>query len=623
MWSDPSLNMAFGNQWMNPALYQHMNNEQVDWASLAQQWIKMKETSHTLQPGQHVRPIVCETNTEAPRPPTDIQNTLNASGPSKTISNRNTTVNSVAGNNIEKPSAWNTLTWQQQQQWNWNWNPNTTPLPLKPPIMETVTSVRPPYVAPPVLPKPETYAVNNSTRNFNTNSYWAGSSNTRVPPSTESEQWNKPSLVTTLDDKNQDSSYIDAAKRKQLPAWIREGLEKMEREKRRKIEQEQSNSESEFQSYHDENTSIELHNISNQYNSETVMADEEIEPDPLEVNADEEFRKTDFIKSESPSLIPRKSKAQIWEDTMLSLRQILTKLLMDVTNDMMLNAAKEMLKTTLHTDTHGNQNQTSLAGKLGLGVYGSASESSGESDDENTISSRKPSNRQDSDEAIQERLLKRQREFSNIEARILMELDKLEDREKLVRSKFDSSVKLSGEVNDTGSQVVENVQTKGRSDSEVLNPKVNNKGNDKSKPEWSGETSVKNGNRKKKSKKSSSSDSSSNSESSESEDTDSKYSRKSDKYRSRSSNTKSKAVVRKRSRSRSRSYTRSKRSRSRSRRRSSSRSRRNDRKSTSSYRSKRSRTPVSKHGSSRKRRGKRDSSSSSSGSRSTRHRYRR
>jgi len=58
--------------------------------------------------------------------------------------------------------------------------------------------------------------------------------------------------------------------------------------------------------------------------------------------------------------------------------------------------------------------------------------------------------------------LKRQREFSNIEARILMELDQLEDREKLVRSKFDDSVKLSGDINDNGSQVVENIQTKGK-----------------------------------------------------------------------------------------------------------------------------------------------------------------
>jgi len=43
-----------------------------------------------------------------------------------------------------------------------------------------------------------------------------------------------------------------------------------------------------------------------------------------------------------------------------------------------------------------------------------------------------------------------------------MELDQLEDKEKLVRSKFDNSVMLSGEMNDIGSQVVENIQTKGK-----------------------------------------------------------------------------------------------------------------------------------------------------------------
>lgn len=67
--------------------------------------------------------------------------------------------------------------------------------------------------------------------------------------------------------------------------------------------------------------------------------------------------------------------------------------------------------------------------------------------------------------------MKRQREFSNIEARILMELDQLEDREKLVRSKFDSSVKLSADINDSGSQVVENIQTKGKTIFHLFNKK--------------------------------------------------------------------------------------------------------------------------------------------------------
>lgn len=54
---------------------------------------------------------------------------------------------------------------------------------------------------------------------------------------------------------------LDAAKRKQLPAWIREGLEKMEREKRRKMEQEQSNDEPDYSSLNSENVSHEMHNV--------------------------------------------------------------------------------------------------------------------------------------------------------------------------------------------------------------------------------------------------------------------------------------------------------------------------------------------------------------------------
>lgn len=69
--------------------------------------------------------------------------------------------------------------------------------------------------------------------------------------------------------------------------------------------------------------------------------------------------------------------------------------------------------------------------------------------------------------------MKRQREFSNIEARILIELDQLEDKEKHVRSKFDSSIKLGGEIIDNGSQVVENIQSKGKTMFHLINKKKN------------------------------------------------------------------------------------------------------------------------------------------------------
>lgn len=134
---------------------------------------------------------------------------------------------SLLGNN-EKPSAWNTWTWQQQQQWNWNWASTSTPPPTKTPIMEPVNTIRPPYVAPPVLTEPPpSFPMIPPNKPFTTNvsfyyfkikkfnylffilfqNYWAGP-NTRVPPPIEANQWNKPNMISNVDDRSQDLSYI-------------------------------------------------------------------------------------------------------------------------------------------------------------------------------------------------------------------------------------------------------------------------------------------------------------------------------------------------------------------------------------------------------------------------------
>lgn len=351
MWSDPSSNMAYGaNQWMNPAHYKNMTNEQVDWASLAQQWIKMKETTT----GHQVRPSTasCESSNllaASSGQSVDYKNLSNATVPNKTIGRHNIT-GPIAGNNVEKPSAWNTWTWQQQQQWNWNWTSSSTvPPPTKAPIVDTVNPIRPSYVTSPILNEPPpSFPIISPNKQFPINNFWVGP-NTRIPPPVEPDQWNKPNMFSNTDDKSLDSSYIDAAKRKQLPAWIREGLEKMEREKRRKVEQEQSFDESDYSSLNIENISHELHHSPNNFDHDTQMADDEIDPDPSDYINKTEPRKTEFVKNDPPPFIPRKTKAQIWEDTMLSLRQILTKLLMEVTNDMMLSVVKEVLKSSLQT----------------------------------------------------------------------------------------------------------------------------------------------------------------------------------------------------------------------------------------------------------------------------------
>uniref|UniRef100_A0A2H8TJN6 Arginine/serine-rich protein PNISR n=1 Tax=Melanaphis sacchari TaxID=742174 RepID=A0A2H8TJN6_9HEMI len=635
MWSDPSsTSMAYGNQWMDPAFYKNMNNDQVDWASLAQQWIKMKETSPAISPGQQVKIPTSEHNLVKlgqyvePRNPSNVAPVTN-----KMLGDHNI-VSPVTRNNIEKPRAWNTWTWQQQQQWNWNWA-SSTASSIKAPTIEPVNSLRPPFVPPTLCEPPPYFPMVGPNKPFSHNNYWAGS-NTSIPPPTDSDQWNKVSMISNVDNKTQDPSFIDAAKRKQLPAWIREGLEKMEREKRRKIEQDQSFDESDYSNSINENITQESPNLPISFDQETQMVDDEIEHVSSDYIHSTEFKKIEVLKNDSSPIIPRKTKAQIWEDTMLGLRKILTKLLMDVTNDMILSVAKEVLKTTLQTDIQGNQNQTSLASKLGLGVYGSESESSDESDEEQHISDYKQL-KKDSDAAIQERILKRQREFSNIEARILTELDELEAKEKLVRSKFDNSIELSEEINDNGSQVVENIQTKVCNENEESSKKID-EGHDKIKKEFLDNFNIKNEKKKKKFKSkrsSSSSSSSSSSDTIKSDNTDSKYSyKKNDKIKSKSLNKKTlrtsvKRKRRSRSRHKSRSHSISKRNRSRSRQNSRSRSRHNSRSRSRYYdrrsphfRSRRSRSPLPRHSYSKKHKSKRNSSSSSNESRSNKHRYR-
>jgi hypothetical protein len=59
-------------------------------------------------------------------------------------------------------------------------------------------------------------------------------------------------------------TFADASKRRQLPAWIREGLEKMEREKQKQIEREKAIRDSQTtKKLHEPNTDV--NNDANQY----------------------------------------------------------------------------------------------------------------------------------------------------------------------------------------------------------------------------------------------------------------------------------------------------------------------------------------------------------------------
>lgn len=148
--SDSNESQKFPQWTLNPATYQNMSNDQVDWAALAQQWIIMKEAGPPPVPGE--------------TPVTYVKNDKKSD---KTLSSStdNQKEKSQAGaawpaDDPPPPGAdsWN---WNAQNP-NWNWN-NSWVSPTAPP---------PPNIGPlkaPLLPTPgNSYGTLTDTESENT-----------------------------------------------------------------------------------------------------------------------------------------------------------------------------------------------------------------------------------------------------------------------------------------------------------------------------------------------------------------------------------------------------------------------------------------------------------------------
>lgn len=147
---------------------------------------------------------------------------------------------------------------------------------------------------------------------------------------------------------------LDAAKRKTLPGWIREGLEKMEREKMRKMEREKAeaerrarisrqaedddptNTKSKFDSdSEDEKDAVDMFSeagrakLSPKRNGASPPRKSSPEPAPVRPR-EEEFR---FQTPEEEH-----------QEMMLKVRRTLTELLLEVTNDEMHSLCQEVLQ---------------------------------------------------------------------------------------------------------------------------------------------------------------------------------------------------------------------------------------------------------------------------------------
>ncbi|XP_063912930.1 arginine/serine-rich protein PNISR-like isoform X2 [Zophobas morio] len=416
------------SQWaLNPSTYQSMSNEQVDWAALAQQWIIMKEAGPP--------PVM---SSESPKlPPKKEQ--LNEGGEAPM---------DVENEKEESASDWNPVPNQQTNNWSWNaqsqtwgwnnaWTPPTgvpPPAPLKPPLLPTPSNYNQ-FSAPPDS--------GNDNANFPGSGYWtsAGSSKQIKPHNRRFSKVNVPRPVQPV--VTEAPPALDASKRKQLPAWIREGLEKMERDKQKQLEREKEKQERE-----------EYNEKLKQNEKETM----EILKSTIKEQQRSKFESDgDYSDEEVPE---RKKVVQHPEpvpltpaEQMMNVRRTMTEILLKVTNREIELICREELQRHHKKRKASDQRVSAPSGanvtaKLGLGIYGggSGSSSSGESDEEN-------GEEKDSDTELKDSIKRKKAEFSKTEREIEDKLAEAESRKQEAVSRSPSP-----DTNDNDTQVDAKVQ---------------------------------------------------------------------------------------------------------------------------------------------------------------------
>ncbi|CAG2052994.1 unnamed protein product [Timema podura] len=374
------------SQWaLNPSAYQNVSHEEVDWAALAQQWIQMKETC----PGDAVPP--------APPPPPfgdkplDKKDMEGEGGEAPMDMDTKDDHDNSNTSNSQDASTWGS--WQQWQQWGWNWS-NTPGMvghgsvppvaPNKPGASAAANMGVPPFAGYHGNNQAYTTGVydynhTGSSEHYNqvmAGGYWSGgaeSAQVAPPPGMggpapfirqNRQDWRRSGsrpphnrLTEKSDDDEDTTTMIDAAKRRQLPAWIREGLEKMEREKQKKLDRERQIKEREV---YLQKKRQEEENALNSLNSrgETLIpakskfdSDSEDEPgSPTTSQSPSHKRQSRFSNVDSPGGSPpqpavqdTRSREEIMQDHMIRVRRLLTEVLLEVTTEELEGVAQQVL----------------------------------------------------------------------------------------------------------------------------------------------------------------------------------------------------------------------------------------------------------------------------------------
>ncbi|XP_017772598.1 PREDICTED: arginine/serine-rich protein PNISR [Nicrophorus vespilloides] len=378
-------------QWaLNPSTYQNVSNEQVDWAALAHQWIIMKEAGPPIP-----EPIV------VPPPPV-------ISKPKKEVIAEGGEAPMDVVNEDDLPAQWSDpeegLNWNQQPwEWNnsWSGNPPSVP-PPKAPLLPTPSYNN--FVPPKETGTPPvTTAADTPTYGFNSvgsPGYWTSSgASSKAGVKPHNKRYSKVNLPLPP---AKAPITLDAAKRKQLPAWIRDGLEKMERDKikqldrdREKLDKDEIEEKARLRENALEILKSTVKEVESTKNSAFVENDES---DDTPVN--------------SP---PRSPTPLTYEEMMLKVRRTMTEILLKVTNREIQIICREELQRHIRKMQASDQRVSAptganLSNKLGLGAYEESGDSSGDSDEESNNHGS-----HDSDSDLRDTIRRRKEEFLKIE----------------------------------------------------------------------------------------------------------------------------------------------------------------------------------------------------------------
>uniref|UniRef100_A0A182PM64 Uncharacterized protein n=1 Tax=Anopheles epiroticus TaxID=199890 RepID=A0A182PM64_9DIPT len=420
-----------GSNAFSLAHYQSMPNDQVDWAALAQQWIKMRETWE--QPGMSVR-------MPSPPPPPSFDRDDFGDGPtSRTVSRPPPQYEHSAPADRFEEQGEAPMEVEREDD-------GDTPLPPQPPIISggwssadsaaswpsagwpttsnnTIAQQPPGYLAsgkpPPHLTEPPPIVSDSSSAATAVALWHAKNSHlfqmthpkdggrpapppmvTNPPPSSgrrtfsaqpkpasrplpgmierevkmgHSGSTSSPNAVPegSRNEAKENfgsgsgTSTINEEKRMMLPAWIREGLEKMEREKQQKLKREQERRLWAERVESQQQSRFSLSPLREEQNA-PLSAEESHHQPPRQQRVPE------------PDEAPPKSREVVElkeEDVEKMTKKILTEIFMETTNEVLTAIAKEELnkvqkrKAKQAVTVTANVGLATAAGGLGLGIY--------------------------------------------------------------------------------------------------------------------------------------------------------------------------------------------------------------------------------------------------------------